>query len=405
MTQLSATNGSPRRQSGKRMSLANVQTTVRRSPMRIVIWGTPGVGKTTMAAQAPNPIFVCAEQGAEQIGAHRFEPLESFADYTDAIGELLTQPHQYKTLVIDSLAPLEALLHKHICTLKRWSSIDDPAYGRGFSEALDWWRGILDSLDRLRKERGMHIVMIGHSTTKSWKNPEGDDFDRYECKVHTRAWELIKAWADAVLFARHEVLASTKDKRTRGVSNGARVLCTQWRASYDAKVRWVMPETIPLSWDDFIEYVEQGYSSAAIDRMRQALKELGDLLKDTEHADKVSKALEWAGSDPVRLSQSLERLRALAGLAGVSPPSATEAQDPEPGSFGLCLRSCRSMRSIGTSSAYAQDLTGPVLATSSRPSRHAPSSRASPGMGRPSGRTSSRVSSLSRPSTRTWRLS
>ena len=318
MTQPTQINGATRRPQPKRMSLANVQTTVRRAPMRIVLWGMPGVGKTTMAAQAPNPIFVCAEQGAEQIGAHRFDPLETFQDYTDALEELLTQPHQYKTLVIDSLAPLEALLHKHICTMKRWASIDDQAYGRGFSEALDWWRTILDSLDRLRKERGMHVILIGHSTTKAWKNPEGDDFDRYECKLHAKAWELIKAWADAVLFARHEVLTSTKDKRTRGISSGSRVLCTQWRASYDAKVRWVMPETIPLSWEDFAGYVEQGYSAAAIERMTQAVREFGEMLKDTEHAEKVTKALEWAGSDPVRLSQSVERLRALAGLAGVA---------------------------------------------------------------------------------------
>ncbi|WP_423830963.1 AAA family ATPase, partial [Staphylococcus pseudintermedius] len=46
--------------------------------MRLLVWGVSGVGKTTFAAAAPNPIFLCTEEGAESLNVARFPLLTSY---------------------------------------------------------------------------------------------------------------------------------------------------------------------------------------------------------------------------------------------------------------------------------------------------------------------------------------
>jgi hypothetical protein len=98
----------------------------------------------------------------------------------------------------------------------------------------------------------MGVVLVAHSQIKGFKNPEGEDFDRYEMKLHQKAGGLFKEWADAVLFANYETVAM-KDgrKRVRGVDTGVRLVHTERRAAFDAKNRYGLPETLPLSWSDF----------------------------------------------------------------------------------------------------------------------------------------------------------
>ena len=47
--------------------LSTVQTGLHPTPPRIVLHGTPGVGKSTVAAHAPNPIVIQTEDGLGQI--------------------------------------------------------------------------------------------------------------------------------------------------------------------------------------------------------------------------------------------------------------------------------------------------------------------------------------------------
>jgi len=97
----------------------------------------------------------------------------------------------------------------------------------------------------------MHVVLLAHGWIKGFKNPDGEDYDRYELKLHPKAGGLLKEWCDAVLFANYETLTHETNGRNKGVSTGARVLHTQRRAAWDAKNRYDLPHTIPLSWEAF----------------------------------------------------------------------------------------------------------------------------------------------------------
>jgi hypothetical protein len=237
-----------------RMTLASVTTGLVPAPYRIVIHGTDGVGKSTFAADAPAPIFLGAEDGTGHLNVARFPAPESWIDILDAVRTLTNEEHEFKTLVVDSLDWVEPHIWQHVCDAAGVNTIEDVGggFGKGYTAALDLWRSFLSALERLQSAKGMHVILIAHSLIKLFKNPEGDDFERYTVKLNDKAAGLCREWSKAVYFANYETFAvKEKSKRVKGVSTGARLLYAQRTAAYDAKDRYGVPESFPLSWVDF----------------------------------------------------------------------------------------------------------------------------------------------------------
>ena len=294
-----------------RMGLAGLVKGRQAHPTRVLLYGPEGVGKSTFAASAPAPIFLGAEEGTAQLDVTRFPQPETWPDASDAIDTLINETHEFKTLVIDTLDWMEPLMWDFICQRDsagrkdKLTTIEDYGYGKGYQVALDEWRKFLASLERLRKAKPMHVVMLAHSWIKPFKNPEeGGDFDRYELKINNKAAGLVKEWNDAVLFARYETYAvKDKDtKRVRGVdNNGARIVRTERRAAYDAKNRYGLPEQMPLSWDEFMKGVEAS-QPADPTQLLAAIKERATMLGG-ELEKATLAAIERAGGDAVKLAQ------------------------------------------------------------------------------------------------------
>lgn len=219
-------------------------------PIRVVLYSTDGLGKSTWASDAPEPIFIGAEDGTANLDVARMPGIDSWRDIIESAQELATSEHPYRTVVLDTADWAEPLLWRHVALAGGKSDIEDFGYGKGYAAALNEWRILLSIFDRLR-DRGMHVIVLAHSWIKPFKNPDGDDFDRYELKLHPKASGLIREWADCVLFGNYETFAHKKDGRTRGVSTGARIVHTTRTAAWDAKNRIGLPETMPLSWEAF----------------------------------------------------------------------------------------------------------------------------------------------------------
>ena len=297
----------------RRMSLANVVKGRIVKPMRILMFGVEGVGKSTFAANAPEPIFLGAEDGTSELDVARLPQPTTWDDALEALAELTRAEHGYKTLAIDTIDWLEPLCWAKVVDRandKDIKTIEDFGYGKGYVAALDEWRVFLAALERLRAARGMHVVMLAHSWIKTFKNPEADDFDRYELKLHAKAGGLLKEWCDAVLFAQYETYANkdSKTKRVRGVSTGARIVQTRRTAAWDAKNRYDLPETLPLDWTAFADAVS-AHRPADLATVKGKLAEL---LKqaDAELRGKVEAAIAQKPEDAAYLARCADRLAA-----------------------------------------------------------------------------------------------
>jgi hypothetical protein len=296
-----------------------------RRPRRILAYGPEGVGKSTFGSDAPGAVFLAPEDGTAQLDAARLPEPATWADAMAGLDALGSQPHEFKTLVIDTLDWLEPLISAHVCSLNGWKSLEDPGYGRGAAAALDVWRALLARLDGLRNRCGMDIILLAHSQMRTFRNPEGEDFDRYELKLQPKASGLCKEWCDAVLFVNYETLTHKKDGRTRGLSTGARFIHTERRAAFDAKNRYSLPEQLPLSWPDFDAAAKAGQVDTT-----ENLRAQVDALLPRVDADTRGKAEAWlsnaANSNPRSLAQMADRLRARAEILNPNN-SAEQAQE------------------------------------------------------------------------------
>ncbi len=289
-----------------RMSLGAIVTGRIAAPMRVLLYGVEGVGKSSFAAGAPSPVFLAAEDGTNELDVARLPLAREWEDVIDAMHLLHVEKHPYKTLVIDTLDWIEPMIWKFICKRDEQADIETYGFGKGYTKALQEWHYLLQRLDRLRGI-GMNVVLLAHSWIKPFKNPQGEDYDRYELKLNKQAAGVCKEWPDCVLFANHDVRAKRdeKTKRVRGEASGARFIYTERTAAYDAKNRYGLPKLLPLSWDEFATAAARRHSGIA----RAAIEKLIEQLPEDKRA-RAGAALTAAGDDQAALANVRNRVNA-----------------------------------------------------------------------------------------------
>lgn len=243
--------------------LAQVQHGRTPKPPRVMVYGPPGIGKSTFAANSPKNIFVPIEDGLDEIDCDKFPQPTRYDEVLSALDELRTQPHDYESVSVDSLDWLERLIWDKLCGDFGVNSIEkvDGGYAKGYTHALTYWRDFLAHLNALRLARGMVVILIAHAKIERFEDPESQPYDRYSPRLHKHASALVSEWCDAVLFATRKIRTQTDDagfnrKRTIahaiGKDGGERILRATGGPSCIAKNRFGITEDLPLSWAAFM---------------------------------------------------------------------------------------------------------------------------------------------------------
>lgn len=233
------------------ISLKDLQKGTSENPPRILVFGVSGIGKTTLCSEAPNPIFIQTEDGLGMIQSDAFPLAKSYEEVREALGSLINDEHDYKTLVMDSLDWLEPLIQQEVCRQQGVDSIESIPYGKGFIMAMDIWRDYLTGLNTLRDTRGMMIIQTAHSDIKRFESPEIDSYDRYVIKLHAKAAAIVQEHSDCVFFTNYKTHVVQEDvgfnqKRNRAIGAGARMVYTQEKPSFTSKNRYGLPAEISL---------------------------------------------------------------------------------------------------------------------------------------------------------------
>lgn len=254
------------------ISMASLMRRSVERPPRLLVYGTSGIGKTTFGMQAPAPVFIQTEDS--EVDVPTFGVLRTFADVMQALGTLYSEPHEFKSVILDSADWLEPLVWAETCRRHGVSSIEqvEKGFGKGYIAALDVWREILDGTNALRDDRDMTVILIGHAEIKRFDSPETEPYDRYQVKLQARASALVQEHVDCVLFANYRVSTVKADagfnrKAVRGVGAGDRFLFTTERPAFLAKNRYALPDTLPLDWSAFaacVPYFNKGESKSVV---------------------------------------------------------------------------------------------------------------------------------------------
>lgn len=297
---------------GSSMSfLSQVKRGKIKQPILTLIYGPDGLGKSTFGSEAPNPIFLGTERGTYSLDVARFPAVHSLKDFNQALTELLTEEHPYKTLVIDSLDWLEPLVWEQVVFDQEKTnikSIEDIGYARGYIYALDYWRSMQGKLTQLR-DKGMNIVLVAHATVKEAKDPSVQaDYNRYQLKLHDKAAALWREYVDSLLFINLEVATAKDDKgKMRAYGDGTRFLFTETRPAFHAKNRDNLPFQIqaPLggSWQAFIDAIE----AANPDDPKLLMENIKGLLENLK--DTAVKAAASGDAEKALAENNIEKLK------------------------------------------------------------------------------------------------
>lgn len=231
-----------------------VETGARMSALKVVIYGPEGIGKSSLASQFPNPIFIDTEDSTLHMNVNRLKRPSSFIELLQMI-DWIKHERQYSTVIIDTADWAQQLAEKHVLSENSWSSIESPRFGEGYVKVREEYGKMLDKLTDA-VDAGINVVLTAHAEVKKFEDPtEMGAYDRYELKLAKRSNAHIagvtKEWADIVLFLNYKTYAVKTGEgfnATYKGQGGERKMFTSHHPAYDAKNRFGLPAELPLDY-------------------------------------------------------------------------------------------------------------------------------------------------------------
>lgn len=252
-----------------------INTGVVKTPLKVIIYGTEGVGKTTLASKFPKPLFIDAENGSGALNVARYPYPTSWQMLMSEVQEFLNNPQGYKTLVIDSIDWAEAKAIEMICAGMKVSGIEDIGWSKGYTYLNEEIGRLLNLLTEVIN-RGVNVVLIAHMVIRTITKPEETgSYDRYELKLkqakNGNNCQLVKEWADLILFCNYrEFLVADKTTGKKKATGGKeRIMYTEHAATWDAKNRFGLPEVLPLDFKSIAHLFSDNYEVKATEQIKE----------------------------------------------------------------------------------------------------------------------------------------
>ena len=219
---------------------------------KVVIYGPEGIGKSTFAAQFPEPVFIDTEGSTDNMDVARMDKPTSWAMLKNEIAFIKANSDACKTLVIDTIDWAEQLAVSYVCSQHQKNGIEDFGWGKGYTYVQEEIGRLLNSLSEL-VDIGINVVLTAHAQIKKFEQPdEMGAYDRYELKLgqktSSKTAPLVKEWADMVLFANYKTIVMTTDDGKKKAQGGERVIYTNHRPAWDAKNRHGLPDQLPFDF-------------------------------------------------------------------------------------------------------------------------------------------------------------
>lgn len=282
---------------------------------KVVIYGPEGIGKSSLAAQFPNSIFIDTEGSTTEMDVQRLKKPSSWEMIQQQAAWVKQQgPHRFGTLIIDTFDWAEMLCVNSVCATHSKSGVEDFGYGKGYVYVAEEIGRFLNFLQDV-VDSGINVVLVAHSQIVKFEQPdEMGAYDRYQLKLGaktgSRTAPLVKEWADIVLFVNYKTfsVATDKEGKKNKAQGGARTMYTTHHPAWDAKNRHGLPDELPLDYSQIAHIFSQQTQQAP---------------SQTQHT-----------APPVQTAPTVEKAPAASTSAQTSSVPPTQQSDLNPNIYG-----------------------------------------------------------------------
>ena len=345
--------------------------------IKVVVYGPEGIGKSTFAAQFPDPVFIDTEGSTVHMDVKRLPRPDLWVELLNEVEYVRQNPGCCKTLVLDTADWAETLCSEYVCARDQKTGIEDYGYGKGYRFLFEEFGRLLNALEQVR-EKGVNIVICCHAAMRKFEQPdELGAYDRWSLKLtdtpRASIAGAVKEWADMVIFANYKTIVVNVDgkgaaKGKNKVQGGKRIMYTAHHSCWDAKNRFGLPEEAEFSYEVIRGVIEgEGTHGAG------APTPLSSQPAAVPPSPQGEGSREQKQESPSALARAVERaatgteksVTAAAGTSSVTPqggakPSSTRSESfraegkAEEASGGCWSHVCGAARRVG-----ADDAGGP----------------------------------------------
>lgn len=173
----------------------------------VFLYGGWKTGKTTIASKFPKALLLAAEKGYNALAGVRAAPINSWAEFKKVLRQLKDEKAKtmYETVVLDTADILYDYCNKYICDNYPRpdggfgvDSIKDIPFGGGYQLVQKEFDTALRSI--VQMDYG--LVIISHSTDKTFTDESGNQFNKIVPTLDKRANNICARMSDIVGYSR-----------------------------------------------------------------------------------------------------------------------------------------------------------------------------------------------------------
>ena len=230
---------------------------------KIILYGASGMGKTTLAAMAPKPVFVAVDDGIDEV-MHPVtgKPLARFkaASWRD-LRNILADPDRFKgfeTVVLDSSTESENFCGPFVLeTIPNdkggyMKNLEQYGYSKGYKHVSDHMNYLRYDLQRLC-EAGYNVIVIAQQAPIKRSEAGVEDYFKDTPKMVYRPTVGATAALDYVEWSDHCFrigYGEMKVKAKRVSGSGERVIYVHPEVHFEAKSRTIPGDFPIVSFED-----------------------------------------------------------------------------------------------------------------------------------------------------------
>ena len=283
----------------------------------ILLYGLPGVGKTSLASEFKNVLIAGFEMGTNALNNVYVQPIKTWKDWRDMVKQLCTKDalkEKFDSIAIDTADFAWDLCVKWICSQNGVEKLGDIPWGGGYDLAKKEYTQTFRDLTY----SGYGLVFISHSTEKTYKNEKGEDYTQIVPALPNRPFDIVNKMVDIIAYIREipvEIGDKVENKRYMFLRGDQRFLAK-------SRFKYIKPR-IELSYQGLVDAIfeaideevahtggtasneENPYTKQNFEEIMEDAKQLWGQVVQNDKTEQALAILEEEFGKPTRFSEIL----------------------------------------------------------------------------------------------------